>query len=531
MLKRSWRGRRALGSVAWLTATVVVTGIVGELLVRVGIRYDLAGLRNPILFAHPFCDDDYHRLRFLWSPTKGLRPGHYRQDADLGWVADRAPEADVLARALPDPSFTLLLFGDSFMQGVPPASIGERIPALLRERMPRARVQDHAVAGYGLDQILLRFEQALESAGSLKTVAVVGILLDDLDRTIERFREGPKPYFVVEQGALTPQGTPVRHTPEEWLARHPVAIKSYLLALLWNRYRSAVEWRRWQRTVYESECRRPEKELLARLILERMVRRARAAKVDLLFVVLYAERGLMVKSWREDFLKEQLERLGSHYVDTKPVLLSRASADATPLTDFYFPSPNGHLNARGNALVADAIGRFLSERFGGRPDAAAVWRRRVAFGRSAENQDLLGAVGWVADTEGFGWTDRPRATARISVPAGRDRLLLTLETLCAVRRRDDPRFFVVRVEGQVLLRRALREFPDCWFPDALTVLIEPDVVRGGEMTVALELPYLLTPVQTGLAAGDHRRLGIAVTSVTVRNLPAARTAPDGTHTR
>ena len=177
-----------------------------EILVRAGIASNAFGLRDPRNYVQPFCNDDYHKLRFLWFPGRRLKRHRFERDPVLGW---RPIEAD------PSGPVDVAFFGDSFMAGVAPTPKGRRIPAIFARLAPEAKVADLAVPGFGVDQIYLRFDRFL-ARDSLPRIAVVGILMHDLDRSLEHFRAGPKPYFEIEDGRLVLRGTPISQPPEQW---------------------------------------------------------------------------------------------------------------------------------------------------------------------------------------------------------------------------------------------------------------------------------------------------------------------------
>lgn len=503
------RIRKAAFLVLWLVFCVLLLWGGGELWIRLGIRFGAENLRNPANYTHAFCDEDYHKLRFFWSRTKDLHPGSYVQDPELGWIPDPATSPAPVPSPRSPSSVRVALFGDSFAAGVPPARPDERIAPLLSDFLPSGEVLDYSVAGYGVDQIYLRFRQV--AAETAPDVAVVGILLDDIDRVVERFRAGPKPYFVLEDRKLVLRGVPVDKTPEEWIRAHPVKFRSFLLALLKRRY---SEWREGV-SAFDSSCRRDEKETIARKILENMNQESEVAGIRLLIVLFYGESSLYRENWRESFLKSTLDDLHIAYVDTKPLLLElgRHSPDGT--SAFFFPLPNGHLNAQGNTAVATAVYRALAPGYGWGEDIRQRWKVAVDLGAGQDGTDSLKS-GWEQPKHDFVWTTSPEALIQVPAPDPPEDLLLYLELLCVVRRDEDDRSLTVAVDGTVVHVEPLARFPACWVPHTLRVDVPRELITGDNVSVSLELPYLLTPQEGGFDIQDERPLGVAVKSLTLR---------------
>lgn len=497
----------------WSAVCAVLLLAGWELYIRLGIHFDFGDVRDPIRYANPICGDDFHKLHFYWRHSKTLRPGQFVTDPLLGWRPD--PDAGRLAGIRGSgPLPALALFGDSFTAGVPPAAPYERIPILLGDLIPEGDVVNFAVPGYGLDQIYLRFQQAV-AEGRPAPVAVVGLILNDVDRVVERFRGGPKPYFVIEDGDLALRGVPIEESQEEWLAAHPVSFRSYALAALRRRLARLSE----DGNPLASECRREEKEALSAKILGNLVAAARRAEMDLVFVLFYNMDSLHRESWHERFLKSTFDALAVGYLDTRPILQAAAQSSEEGLKALYFPSPNGHLNGRGNAVVAAAINEFLQQRLGWPPERPQRLRENIRFGQLAGNAGAWQRSGWARAGRDFAWTNAQRASITVDLPPATGDLVVYLETLRIMKTADDPRSLTIRAGATVLRKKPVGEFPDDWRPHVMEIAIPRQAIRRGKLKLIFELPYLLTPREGGLDSDNPRRLGVAVRSLTLRSAP------------
>lgn len=332
--------------------------------VRAGRALDIGSLGDPRSYAHPYCDPDYHKLRLLARVEAGgpaLQVSGYARHPVLGWAPgeELARELGLVGGAGPARA-DVALFGDSFAAGVPPTRPEERIARRLGSLLPGRIVLDYAVPGYGIDQIYLRYLEVVSDPRTRPRAAVIAILVDDIDRVLQPVRAGPKPFFVMGDSGLELRGVPVTQEPAEWLADHPVTIRSYLGAFLRTRWTRAAEAGEGRAGFY-SHCRREEKEAITTAILESLVADGSRRDIRLVFVVLYGEMAAGRPSWRTPYLLGTLERLGAETVDLRPILLAAAREQEAGLGAFFLPAPNFHPNGRGNRLAAEAIARALDE--------------------------------------------------------------------------------------------------------------------------------------------------------------------------
>lgn len=332
--------------------TVLLGGLVGELAIRAGIHFNLAGLRKPALYAGWHYDEEFWQLRHRWQRKPLPTEGEFLFDPQVGWVT---VESRRLAEDGGDQApGTVLVYGDSFTQGVPPTTDEERIPALLGKELA-GEVHNYATSGYGIDQIYLRLLGT--SSRYERPTLVIGLLTDDIDRALFRVRDAPKPRFVLAANdSLELTNVPLPEDPERWYSEHPPRMWSYLGAFLWQQLIQRTD-----PLVTELVYRRLEKQQLATALLEATVKLAREEDATLLFVLFYGEWELGFEGWRERFLKQEFARLGVPVLDTKPLFLNYAAAHGVPVSSLYFPTPNQHPRPLGNRVVARAIADQLRE--------------------------------------------------------------------------------------------------------------------------------------------------------------------------
>jgi len=347
-----YRNRNLIVNLNILILSVcVVSPIFGEMFIRTAIYLNVSSVKRPELYADQFADDDYWKLHHEWIKTEGL-PSAGSIDPLLGWAPPktRGNPLGIIADtpyAFDSHTQAALFYGDSFVEGVTPP--GTEIPQQLDRMLAHCRVYNYGVGGYGVDQIYLRFKNShplFEKPG-----IIFGILTEDLYRSVLTIRTGPKPYFRIENATLLLQGVPVDSNPMEWLIRNPPQIKSYLLAFVVRKLRSLRGG--------DIDYKRTEIERINALIIKEVVREARENDLPLLFVVFYARWELHTSDWREVFLKEQLARWSVPYVDTKEILLRAARSDSMNVSEYYYPV-NGHLNERGNRIIAENIAEHLT---------------------------------------------------------------------------------------------------------------------------------------------------------------------------
>ena len=142
--------------------------------------------------------------------TRAAGVGRLKYDAELGFVPAQGyrptPASEGLALAEPP----ILVVGDSYAHG-DEVSDGETWAALLQSLTHR-RTVNAGDSGYGLDQIVLRAEQA---ARDVKPAAIVLMFIaEDLRRSeMKRVWGAEKPYFEPAKGTLGDGAPVLRNVP------------------------------------------------------------------------------------------------------------------------------------------------------------------------------------------------------------------------------------------------------------------------------------------------------------------------------
>lgn len=343
-----------------LISLLVITPIAGELFIRTAIALNVEFFRNPHFYASWIDDDDLWKLRHQWDQSAPqLEGGGFVVDPLLGWAPEKTPQnpLGILAEQPYNPDFTaktILFYGDSYVYGMSPTPINQRIPQQLDRLLPDYTVYNYGVVGYGLDQILLRFQ---ETHPDFETpFVIVGTYTLDIDRALLKVREAPKPYFEIKDEQLALMGVPVEPDMETWLEQHPLTIKSYFLAFMVRT--SKIMAGGFQPT--EMSDNRQEKEVLGAKIIESIVNEAQTHELPLLWVIFYREEEFGYEGWREIFLQDLLTRLDIPYIDTKELFQQQAELRAVEISAFYDPR-HDHFNELGSQVVAEAIVVYIEK--------------------------------------------------------------------------------------------------------------------------------------------------------------------------
>src|SRR5579871_1221830 len=303
-------------------------------------------------------------------PT-AMASGHvrtFRYDSNLGWalrVPLDTPRFHTLEPGIRRNSAAqtglrvghILAVGSSFTLGNEVAdeeSWPAQVEALIGEPVDNA-----AVAGYALDQIVLRAEQLLPASRS--RVLLVGLL----DTTVEwsglSINGQPKPFFTVDNGDLALHNSPVptldQAVPLEWIRR------AFRHSLLVDRMLERIDpggrnGRRWRagNDPVDVGCR----------LLARLRRETDLLKIRTVLVSEARATDVMAGDSRPPHLAgvEACARaMGLPIVDTFGAFRAQYKSDPALLRSYYVARRDGalnHFSAIGNRRVAEIVAAALS---------------------------------------------------------------------------------------------------------------------------------------------------------------------------
>jgi hypothetical protein len=400
--RRRWRPKRALFKAALALAA-------GLILAEVALRSLLfsdhptvarygRSLRVPEKFAARSYDDSYWQLQLAFRAGRSRRSTPF--DPLLGWVRfevtpltyEHSDAARVGERR------PVLLYGDSYANCV---TVKDLCWEGLMERAALGRrhaVINYGTGGYGLDQIVLLVRATLPLWIERDPIVVVSLLVNsDLERSVLRCRDLPKPHFGFdEEGRLELDG-PVAATPSEFLADHPLRIRSYLWR--WLLHGSGILPESWVRRLTDQAAKIAGCRELNRALLDLVVSELEASGVQYFFLLFHSRASYTPDAsldWEEPFVIEELERLGA------PFLLSRVFVRAAALergvseSSLHFEEGAGrnHLTPAGNAAVFGAFMRGIERRY--HEIAALRWLGWDLLERQGEAT----SVRWQDDAQG-----------------------------------------------------------------------------------------------------------------------------------
>lgn len=336
------------GRLALLAASIVATLVVLEIGCRIERgRYYLLRWPNLVLDARE------GSARYGQTVT--------RHDPELGFVPRQGHagpmgthDADGLRLTPSRPGIAdrplILATGDSFTYGAEVAD-AETWPSRLQGRL-RVRVVNGGVGAYGLDQIVMRTERLVQALRP--QVIVMSFIADDLRRNeLSRFVGLDKPYFDQAGDALM-----MRHVPV------PPPLSAGKSLSLWERVFgwSALLDTVLRRVGWPEDWPYDSVRALPHGAGERMtcplMKRLAALAIPVLVVAQYdpgAWEGDAEQRRQAALVLRCAEQAGLAALDTYGAITARAGPPG-PRNLFM---PEGHLNAEGNALVAEAVAANL----------------------------------------------------------------------------------------------------------------------------------------------------------------------------
>jgi len=379
-----------------------------ELLIRTLLFSDVAfiakygePLRKPGNFANHRNEEQYWTLQYRLNDHRARSIPC--PDPLLGWVCKTVTpqtyEHENVAKL--DGRRPVLLFGDSYAQCVRNFECWQDLMQS-SELSPRLAMLNYGTGGYGLDQIVLLMEQALQHYEGQDPIVIVSILIDsDLDRDMVGFRGWPKAQFRVgEDGEAEYIDRILPSSSQAYLEEHGVDIRSY--AWRWLLHGSDLLPHAWERDLSNQLELDKYKRLLARALIRRAINGLEQRGVDYFFMLFHgplSHNPIPLQAWQEPLLHDELNRQQAPFVSSWPEIEAALAVGQT-VESLYVQAGRGtnHYTADANALVFESVLRGLRGEFEGRavarPPTPITGQQRVggSFARfeSAENRIALG---------------------------------------------------------------------------------------------------------------------------------------------
>jgi hypothetical protein len=291
-----------------------------------------------------------------WEPRPGYS-GTNHGGRELLTFDDRGLR--VHRREVPPPAAVtppVLVMGDSYAMGEEVAD-EETFPAHLQDLLDR-RVLNGGVAGYGLDQVVLRAEMIvpLLRPGLL----VVSFIADDVRRTQERILWGMEaPYFLVADDGLRLRNVPVPPSVAEPPdAFRQIAGYSFLADVLMTKLGLLDYWLHGQPR--QRKAAHAEGARVSCLLMDRLSRLGDAHDMTILVVAQYTPLAWESASTRQfemqdtDLVLQCAAKAGLETLDTGSAVEAAVRADNV---DAYYAE--AHMNSAGNRLTAELIAGHL----------------------------------------------------------------------------------------------------------------------------------------------------------------------------
>jgi len=334
-------------------ASVALCSFAGELLVR-ALSDDSRRWELENFVTYP------ERAQGRWStmrphPVLGWepRPGH--SDSNHGGLTFDAQGLRVHRRNARPPAVgtpPVLVMGDSYAMGEEVAD-EETVPAHLQDLLDR-RVLNGAVAGYGIDQMVMRAEMLVPVLRP--DLLIVSFIGDDVRRSQERVLWGTeKPYFDVIGNTLTLRNVPVPQPEVRPIdAFRRIAGYSFAVDVLMARLDLLDYWldgQPRQRKAAHEDGRR-----VSCLLMDRLAGLGRANDANVLVVAQYTPLAWQSDSTRQFEMQDThlvlrcAEENGLATLDTGNAV--EAAVRAKNIDAYY---TDAHMNDAGNQLTAQLI--------------------------------------------------------------------------------------------------------------------------------------------------------------------------------
>lgn len=378
------RQRLRIGVIAFrVTMVLIVPVLMLEVFFSLATRTQLfegvpalSGFRDPWLYGSYSGDNEYWEMRFLQRPPE-QRKDNPDYDPVLGWNSDSTPSLSERIGRWPHSADrpSLLLVGDSYARAVQPETWYDfEMMAGLRGLSGEFDFINKGVGGYGFDQICMMGKRELNKRssptrqdGGGRNVLLVSLLLDDdLDRSILKFRDWPKPHFEVDSNGRLAHSYDIVPRVDEYFDGDESIGPPFMP---WMAKKLARKLSGEDHREYLTE----EKKKLNTTLVNEIVMDARDHGWDIMFVLFLHSSSMEDRaklSWRIELMETALEDLGVPWVDVGPAFDQHMTLSGLELDEYHLPADHpsaGHYNSLGNAVAFEAVLEGLRQYLGRGP--------------------------------------------------------------------------------------------------------------------------------------------------------------------
>jgi hypothetical protein len=269
------------------------------------------------LYADPLSEDDYWKLRYTWVTKNEIAERRKHRGPEKSNLNTKFFTRYILRdkyihinSKYVKNKRPVLLYGDSFAACYSQDSCFEHILNNDETFSKKHYLLNYGVGGYGLDQIFLLFKNSVSNYNN--PFVVISLMTLDLDRSILSVRDGPKPFFTVENNMLK-------------LHEKPIQINK-------------------------------------KIIIE-IINELKARNIDYIFLIFHPPsiRGIEplnenITNWRSSFIRNMLDN-NITYIWSKDVILQNMKTENLSMSDYFVKG--GHPSAYQRMLISQKIINIL----------------------------------------------------------------------------------------------------------------------------------------------------------------------------
>ncbi len=283
---------------------------------------------------------------FGWEPVASVaRPG---KDGKSRVTTDEHG-LRVSGHAVSGDARPILAVGDSFTWG-DEVDDDETWPAYLESILNR-RVLNGGVAGYGVDQAVLRAEHLIDE--HQPSIVILSMIENDVRRCELKYRYDWKPYFMISGDGLKLEGHPVPKAKPP--TRLPWLREALGYSHLADVVLSKVAWRWWWFDGAEHEVHMDGPKVVA-LLVDRLRAKAKAADAEL--IVLFQPSHTLT----DEPLRVAIEHCETNDVPMVNLFpLFKAQIKDDPDWKAKWLRPRKHMTPRGNKWIAEHLAEKVNE--------------------------------------------------------------------------------------------------------------------------------------------------------------------------